>query len=160
MTRGIEAACWASATRDAEVRQSKAGNEFGIVNLAVNDGSTDADGKPVTTFVKTLAFGQHDRQRSHADRSQHEAAGARAAPRPEDETAQTPKSETCRAEANHGERQKKDAPPNCRASSRMETFIGKASRFARNRPPTGNRRSGPMKASIQQAAIAWRISYE
>jgi single-stranded DNA-binding protein len=57
--RGIEAACWASATRDSEVRQSKAGNAFAVLNLMVSDGGTDADGKPVSTFIKALAFGQH-----------------------------------------------------------------------------------------------------
>jgi single-stranded DNA-binding protein len=59
MTRGIEAAMWGTATRDAEIRQSKAGNEFAVVNLMVQDGTTDADGKPVATFVKVLAFGAH-----------------------------------------------------------------------------------------------------
>jgi single-stranded DNA-binding protein len=59
MGRGIEAALWGTATRDAEIRESKAGNEFAIVNLMTQDGSTDADGKPITTFVKALAFGQH-----------------------------------------------------------------------------------------------------
>jgi single-stranded DNA-binding protein len=59
MTRGIEAAMWGQATRDAEVRQSKAGNEFAIVNLMTQDGSTGEDGKPVTTFTKVLAFSQH-----------------------------------------------------------------------------------------------------
>ena len=59
MTRGIECAMWATATCDCEVRQSKAGNEFAIVNLMVNDGATDAGGKPVATFVKLVAFGAH-----------------------------------------------------------------------------------------------------
>jgi single-stranded DNA-binding protein len=59
MTRGIEAALWGTATRDAEIRESRAGTEFGTINLMTHDGSTDADGKPVATFVKALAFGQH-----------------------------------------------------------------------------------------------------
>lgn len=59
MTRGIEAALWGSATRDAEIRTSKSGNEFAIVNLITQDGSTDADGKPGVTFAKVLAFSQH-----------------------------------------------------------------------------------------------------
>jgi single-stranded DNA-binding protein len=59
MTRGIEAALWGTATRDAEIRESKAGNEFGIVNLMTHDGSIGEDGKPVATFVKALAFGAH-----------------------------------------------------------------------------------------------------
>jgi single-stranded DNA-binding protein len=59
MTRGIEAALWGTATRDAEIRESRAGKEFGTIKLMTHDGSTDADGKPVATFVKALAFGQH-----------------------------------------------------------------------------------------------------
>jgi single-stranded DNA-binding protein len=59
MTRGIEAALWASATRDAEIRESKAGNAFGIVNCIVHDGTTDDQGRQVGTFVKVLAFQQH-----------------------------------------------------------------------------------------------------
>jgi hypothetical protein len=31
MARGIECAFWATAFKDGEVRQSKAGNDFGIV---------------------------------------------------------------------------------------------------------------------------------
>lgn len=58
MTRGIEAALWGNATRDAEIRESKAGNEFAIVNLMTQDGTTDADGKPNAVFVKVLAFSQ------------------------------------------------------------------------------------------------------
>jgi single-stranded DNA-binding protein len=56
MARGIEAACWGSATKDGEVRQSKAGNDFGIVNIAVNDGRVDDAGKEVSTYVKVLLF--------------------------------------------------------------------------------------------------------
>ena len=48
-----------TATKDAEVRQAKAGNEFAIVILMTQDGTTDADGKPVATFVKVLAFAAH-----------------------------------------------------------------------------------------------------
>ncbi len=59
MTRGIEAALGGSATREAEIRQSKAGNEFVVVNLMTHDGSIGEDGKPVATFVKVLAFSQH-----------------------------------------------------------------------------------------------------
>jgi single-stranded DNA-binding protein len=59
MTRGIESALWGTATRDAEIRTSKSGNEFGVVNLMTNDGTMGDDGKPITTFVKVLAFGQH-----------------------------------------------------------------------------------------------------
>ncbi len=55
--RGIEAATWGAATRDGEVRQSKAGNDFGIVNLAISDGKTNDAGKEVSTFVKVLLFG-------------------------------------------------------------------------------------------------------
>jgi single-stranded DNA-binding protein len=59
MTRGIEAACWASATRDAEVRTSKSGNEFATINVVVNDGTTDDSGRQVGTFIKIFAFSQH-----------------------------------------------------------------------------------------------------
>jgi single-stranded DNA-binding protein len=59
MTRGIEAATWANATRDAEVRTSKSGNEFAIINAVVHDGTTDDQGKQVGTFLKILAFSQH-----------------------------------------------------------------------------------------------------
>jgi single-stranded DNA-binding protein len=55
--RGIEAATWGSATRDGETRESKAGNSFGIVNIAVNEGKTDDAGKEVSTYVKVLLFG-------------------------------------------------------------------------------------------------------
>jgi single-stranded DNA-binding protein len=71
MTRGIEAATWGSATRDAEIRKSKAGNEFGVVHIMVPDTGTDTEGKPVATFVKALAFGQHVetvRKIRHGDR--------------------------------------------------------------------------------------------
>jgi single-stranded DNA-binding protein len=57
--RGIESALWATATRDAEIRQSKAGNDFAIVNAHVYDGTTDDHGRQVGTFVKVLAFQQH-----------------------------------------------------------------------------------------------------
>jgi single-stranded DNA-binding protein len=57
-TRGIEAALWGTAFRDAEMKTSKAGNDFCVVTLMVPDG-TDADGKPATTFVRVLAFGPH-----------------------------------------------------------------------------------------------------
>ena len=56
--RGIEAATWGSAIRDGEVRQSKAGNDFGTVNIAVNEGKTDDSGKELSTYVKVLLFGQ------------------------------------------------------------------------------------------------------
>jgi len=56
MARGIEAACWGSATKDGEVRQSKAGNDFGIVNIAVSEGKTDEAGKEVSTYLKILLF--------------------------------------------------------------------------------------------------------
>lgn len=59
MSRGIEAATWGLATKDADIRTSKSGSEFGIVNLAVQDGSTDDAGKQLTTYVKALAFGPH-----------------------------------------------------------------------------------------------------
>jgi single-stranded DNA-binding protein len=59
MTRGIEAALWGIATRDGEGRASKAGNEFGIINVLVHDGTTDEHGCQVGTFVKVLAFEQH-----------------------------------------------------------------------------------------------------
>ena len=57
MSRGIEAATWGTATRDGEVRQSKAGNDFGIVNIAVSEGKTDDSGKEVSTYLKVLLFG-------------------------------------------------------------------------------------------------------
>jgi len=56
MARGIEAACWGTATKDGELRQSKAGNDFGIVNIAVSEGKTDDTDKEVSTFVKILLF--------------------------------------------------------------------------------------------------------
>jgi single-stranded DNA-binding protein len=59
VSKGIEAACWASATRDAEVRESKAGNEFVTINVVVNDGTTDDSGRQVGTFIKIFAFSQH-----------------------------------------------------------------------------------------------------
>jgi single-stranded DNA-binding protein len=58
MSRGIEAALWGSATRDADVRTSKSGNPFAILDLKTQDGAT-ADGKPNTIFVRIFAFGQH-----------------------------------------------------------------------------------------------------
>jgi hypothetical protein len=45
MTRGIEAALWGAATRDCEVRKSKAGNEFAVLDLITHAGSTDEAGK-------------------------------------------------------------------------------------------------------------------
>lgn len=57
--RGIEAAFWATAIRDAEIRESKAGNAFGIINAIVHDGATDDQGRQVGQFVKILAFGPH-----------------------------------------------------------------------------------------------------
>lgn len=59
MSRGMEAALWGSATRDAEVRTSKSGNEFAIINAIVHDGATDDQGRQVGTFVKILCFAQH-----------------------------------------------------------------------------------------------------
>lgn len=59
MARGIEAALWGSAIRDGEVRTSKSGNEFAVLNLMTQDGSVGDDGKPVTIFVKVLCFGQY-----------------------------------------------------------------------------------------------------
>jgi single-stranded DNA-binding protein len=56
MARGIEAACWGSATKDGEIKQSKAGNDFGIVNIAVNDGRVDDAGKEISLFVRVLLF--------------------------------------------------------------------------------------------------------
>jgi single-stranded DNA-binding protein len=55
--RGIEAATWGIAVKDDEVRESKAGNAFGIANLAVNEGKTDDNGKEVSTYLKVLLFG-------------------------------------------------------------------------------------------------------
>jgi single-stranded DNA-binding protein len=57
--RGMECALWATATRDAEIRESKAGNPFAIVNLIVHDGSTDESGRQVGQLVKVLAFQQN-----------------------------------------------------------------------------------------------------
>ena len=77
MNRGIECALCGSASRDGEVRTSKSGNEFGIVNLMTQDGSVGDDGKPVTTFIKVLCFGQHvnvARQVKRADRVYCEGA--------------------------------------------------------------------------------------
>lgn len=45
--RGIEAATRGTATRDTEVKTSKAGNEFGAFTLTVQDGSVGNDGHPV-----------------------------------------------------------------------------------------------------------------
>lgn len=56
MSRGIEAAFWGSAVRDGETRTSRAGNEFGMVTLAVNEGKDDA-GKDIASFVKCFLFG-------------------------------------------------------------------------------------------------------
>jgi single-stranded DNA-binding protein len=50
MSRGIECATWGAATRDGEVKESKAGNLFGLVNLAVNEGET-------VSYVAALLFG-------------------------------------------------------------------------------------------------------
>jgi hypothetical protein len=61
--RGIEAATWGSATRDAEIRTSKAGNEFSTINLMIAEAGADAEGKPTSTFIKALAFGQQCRGR-------------------------------------------------------------------------------------------------
>lgn len=59
MTRGIECALWGRATRDAEIRESKAGNPFGVINLIVHDGTTDDQGRQVAQFVKVLCFQAH-----------------------------------------------------------------------------------------------------
>ena len=56
MARGIEAACWGTAIKDGEVKQSKAGNDFGIVNIAVTEGKTDDAGKELSTYLKILLF--------------------------------------------------------------------------------------------------------
>jgi single-stranded DNA-binding protein len=56
--RGIESAFWGSATKDGEVRESKSGNSFGIINVAVNEGKQDDAGKDVVTYLKVLLFGQ------------------------------------------------------------------------------------------------------
>jgi single-stranded DNA-binding protein len=58
MSRGIEAALWGSATRDADLRTSKSGKEFAILDLKTQDDNTAADGKPNTVFVRIFAFGQ------------------------------------------------------------------------------------------------------
>lgn len=52
---GIEVAIFGTATKDGEVRQSKAGNSFGLINLAISDGK-NAEGKDQTTYVKVLLF--------------------------------------------------------------------------------------------------------
>jgi single-stranded DNA-binding protein len=57
MGKGIEAALWATATRDSEVKTSKAGNQFAIVNVAVDTGEKDDEGKPIRAFVRIMAFG-------------------------------------------------------------------------------------------------------
>ena len=59
MSRGIEAALWGSATRDVDVRTSKSGSPFAILDLKMHDDSATADGKPNTVFVRIFAFGQH-----------------------------------------------------------------------------------------------------
>jgi single stranded DNA-binding protein len=56
--RGIEAATWGSAIKDGEVRQSKAGNDFGTVSLAVSEGKSDDSGREISTFVKVILFGK------------------------------------------------------------------------------------------------------
>jgi single-stranded DNA-binding protein len=56
MSRGIEAATWGNAIRDGEVRTSRAGNEFGMVTIAVNEGKDD-NGKDVASFIKVFLFG-------------------------------------------------------------------------------------------------------
>ena len=57
MSRGIEAALWGNAVKDGEIRQSKAGNTFAILTLAVDTDQVGDDGKPVSNFIKVLAFG-------------------------------------------------------------------------------------------------------
>jgi single-stranded DNA-binding protein len=71
MSRGIEASLWGSATRDADVRMSKSGNPFAILDVKAQDDSATADGKPNTVFVRIFVFGQHvDAARAikHGDR--------------------------------------------------------------------------------------------
>lgn len=82
MARGIEAATWGTATKDGEVRQSKAGNDFGIVNIAVHEGKVDDTGKEVSTYVKVLLFGtlaNEARRISRGDRCYCEGALAASA---------------------------------------------------------------------------------
>ena len=73
MARGIEAACWGTAIKDGEFRQSKAGNDFGIVNIAVNEGKTDDAGKEISTLREDLAV---QRARARARRTSKRAIGA------------------------------------------------------------------------------------
>lgn len=54
--RGIEAATWGSAVRDGETRTSRAGNEFGMITLAISEGKDD-NGKDIASFVKCFLFG-------------------------------------------------------------------------------------------------------
>ena len=56
MARGMKAATWVVAVKDGEFRQSKAGNDFGIVNIVVNDGKTDDAGKEISSYIKVLLF--------------------------------------------------------------------------------------------------------
>lgn len=56
MSRGIEAATWGNAIKDGEVRTSRAGNAFGMVTVAVNEGKDD-NGRDVASFIKVFLFG-------------------------------------------------------------------------------------------------------
>jgi single-strand DNA-binding protein len=55
--RGIESAFWGTLGRDPELRTSRAGKPYCILNLAVVSGKTD-DGKDVTQWVRATCFGE------------------------------------------------------------------------------------------------------
>jgi single-stranded DNA-binding protein len=55
MSRGIESAIYGSATRDGEIKQSKSGNNYGVVQLAVREGQ-DENGKEQFSYVKVMIF--------------------------------------------------------------------------------------------------------
>ena len=55
--RGLEVAAWGQLGADPELRTSKAGKPFCSMSVAVTTGADD-DGKPVSTWVKLVCFGQ------------------------------------------------------------------------------------------------------
>jgi single-stranded DNA-binding protein len=57
MSRGIEAATFATVARAGERRTSKAGNAFAMMTLATESGQQDENGRDVPLYVKAFAFG-------------------------------------------------------------------------------------------------------
>jgi single-stranded DNA-binding protein len=55
MTMSLHSALFGTAIRDGEVRESKAGNFYGTVLVAIPNGTND-DGKDISQFVKIFAF--------------------------------------------------------------------------------------------------------